>query len=76
MNTTKCSSPGRPVGHFYAGFILGFPGDTPERIAGDIRTMQQELPVDLFKNLLSKSRPSKIVPRDPEVSISNRSSIC
>ncbi|MGA8498959.1 MAG: hypothetical protein WB764_25985 [Xanthobacteraceae bacterium] len=29
----------------YAGYILGFPGDTPERIAQDIRTVQQELPV-------------------------------
>src|SRR5260370_22878136 len=30
----------------YAGYILGFPGDTPERIANDIRTVQQQLPVD------------------------------
>ncbi len=33
----------------YAGYILGFPGDTPERIAHDIRTVQQELPVDLLE---------------------------
>jgi hypothetical protein len=33
----------------YAGYILGFPGDTPERIARDIRTVQQELPVDLLE---------------------------
>jgi radical SAM superfamily enzyme YgiQ (UPF0313 family) len=33
----------------YAGYILGFPGDTPERIAQDIRTVQQELPVDLLE---------------------------
>ena len=32
----------------YAGYILGFPGDTPERIARDIRTVKQELPVDLL----------------------------
>jgi hypothetical protein len=31
----------------YAGYILGFPGDTPERIAHDICTVQQELPLDL-----------------------------
>jgi hypothetical protein len=33
----------------YAGYILGFSGDTPERIARDIRTVQQELPVDLLE---------------------------
>ena len=33
----------------YAGYILGFPGDTPERIARDIRIVQQELPVDLLE---------------------------
>ena len=33
----------------YAGYILGFPGDTAERIAHDIRTVQQELPVDLLE---------------------------
>jgi radical SAM superfamily enzyme YgiQ (UPF0313 family) len=33
----------------YAGYILGFPNDTPERIARDISTVQQELPVDLLE---------------------------
>src|SRR5262249_60277738 len=33
----------------YAGYILGFPNDTPERIARDIATVQQELPVDLLE---------------------------
>jgi hypothetical protein len=33
----------------YAGYILGFPGDTPERIERDIRTVQHELPVDLLE---------------------------
>jgi radical SAM superfamily enzyme YgiQ (UPF0313 family) len=33
----------------YAGYILGFPSDTPERIARDIRTVQRELPVDLLE---------------------------
>src|SRR5271165_2945589 len=33
----------------YAGYILGFPGDTPERISHDIRTVQQELPVYLLE---------------------------
>jgi radical SAM superfamily enzyme YgiQ (UPF0313 family) len=33
----------------YAGYILGFPGDTPQRIADDIRAVQRELPVDLLE---------------------------
>ena len=33
----------------YAGYILGFPADMPERIARDIKTVQQELPVDLLE---------------------------
>jgi radical SAM superfamily enzyme YgiQ (UPF0313 family) len=33
----------------YAGYILGFPGDTPDSIARDIRIVQQELPVDLLE---------------------------
>jgi hypothetical protein len=33
----------------YAGYILGFPGDTPEQIARDIRTVQRELPIDLLE---------------------------
>src|SRR5437588_4451993 len=33
----------------YAGYILGFPNDTPERVARDIATVQQELPVDLLE---------------------------
>jgi hypothetical protein len=33
----------------YAGYILGFPADTPESIKRDIRTIQQELPVDILE---------------------------
>jgi tRNA A37 methylthiotransferase MiaB len=32
-----------------AGYILGFPTDTPESILRDIRTIQRELPVDLLE---------------------------
>jgi radical SAM superfamily enzyme YgiQ (UPF0313 family) len=32
-----------------AGYILGFPGDTPESIERDIRTIQRELPVDVLE---------------------------
>ncbi len=33
----------------YAGYILGFPDDTPESIARDIETIKRELPVDLLE---------------------------
>jgi radical SAM superfamily enzyme YgiQ (UPF0313 family) len=32
-----------------AGYIIGFPGDTPASIRADIRTIQRELPVDLLE---------------------------
>ncbi|MEP6636521.1 MAG: radical SAM protein [Acidobacteriota bacterium] len=33
----------------YCGYILGFPGDTPESIIHDIKVIQKELPVDLLE---------------------------
>lgn len=33
----------------YAGYILGFPADTPESIARDIATIQRELPIDILE---------------------------
>ena len=33
----------------YAGYILGFPNDTPETIARDIATIQRELPIDILE---------------------------
>jgi radical SAM superfamily enzyme YgiQ (UPF0313 family) len=33
----------------YAGYILGFPTDTPESIARDIDIIKQELPVDILE---------------------------
>ncbi len=33
----------------YAGYILGFPTDTPESILMDIKTIQEELPIDLLE---------------------------
>ena len=33
----------------YAGYILGFPSDTPETIARDIGIIQRELPVDILE---------------------------
>src|SRR6202022_1163987 len=38
----------------FAGYILGFPGDTPESIRRDIGIMQRELPIDLLElNILT-----------------------
>jgi hypothetical protein len=33
----------------YAGYIIGFPADTPERLVRDIKTVQDELSVDLLE---------------------------
>jgi hypothetical protein len=33
----------------YAGYILGFPTDTPESIARDIEIIKQELPIDILE---------------------------
>jgi len=33
----------------YCGYIIGFPGDTPETIMRDIRIIQKELPIDLME---------------------------
>ena len=40
----------KKVGCFtYAGYILGFPSDTPESIVRDIKIIQRELPLDLLE---------------------------
>jgi radical SAM superfamily enzyme YgiQ (UPF0313 family) len=33
----------------HAGYILGFPADTPESIRRDIKLMQEELPIDILE---------------------------
>ncbi len=33
----------------YAGYILGFPTDTPESILRDIKTIQAEIPIDILE---------------------------
>jgi hypothetical protein len=40
-----------------AGYILGFPADTPESIERDIRTIQRELPVDVLEFFLLTPLP-------------------
>ncbi|HEX2828644.1 MAG TPA: radical SAM protein [Burkholderiales bacterium] len=41
----------------YAGYILGFPGDTPKSIERDIRIIQKELPIDLLEFFLLTPLP-------------------
>ncbi len=33
----------------FAGYIVGFPGDTPQSVLRDIETIQRELPIDLLE---------------------------
>ena len=33
----------------FAGYIIGFPGDTPETVARDVEIIQRELPVDILE---------------------------
>ena len=60
----------------FAGYILGFPGDTPESIARDIDIIKKELPVDILEFFyltpLPGSEDHKIlhmkgVPMDPDM---------
>ncbi len=41
----------------YAGYILGLPGDTPESIEQDIRTIQRELPIDILEFMILTPLP-------------------
>ena len=41
----------------YAGYIIGFPGDTPATIERDIRIIQKELPIDLLEFFLLTPLP-------------------
>jgi hypothetical protein len=41
----------------HAGYILGFPADTPETIRRDIRTLQRELPVDIIEFFIMTPLP-------------------
>ncbi len=60
----------------FAGYILGFPGDTPESIARDIEIIKKELPVDILEFFyltpLPGSEDHKIlhmkgIPMDPDM---------
>ena len=41
----------------HAGYILGFPADTPESIAQDIRVLQNELPIDILEFFIMTPLP-------------------
>ena len=60
----------------YAGYILGFPTDTPETIARDIDIIKKELPVDILEFFCLTPLPgsedhkklhSRGVPMDPDM---------
>ena len=48
----------------YAGYILGFPADTPESIERDIRLIQRELPVDILEFFILTPLPGSADHRD------------
>lgn len=44
----------------WAGYIIGFPGDTRESVLRDIETIKRELPIDLLEFLLLTPLPGSI----------------
>jgi len=48
----------------HAGYILGFPADTPESIERDIRTIQEELPIDILEFFVLTPLPGSADHRD------------
>ena len=48
----------------YCGYILGFPGDTPETIERDIKILMRELPVDLLEFFILTPLPGSADHRD------------
>lgn len=47
-----------------AGYIIGFPADTPESVERDIRTIQRELPVDVLEFFMMTPLPGSVDHRD------------
>jgi hypothetical protein len=48
----------------HAGYILGFPADTPESIKRDIKLMQEELPIDILEFFVMTPLPGSADHRD------------
>lgn len=47
-----------------AGYIIGFPADTPESVERDIRTIQRELPVDILEFFMMTPLPGSVDHRE------------
>ncbi len=69
----------------YAGYILGFPGDTPETIVRDIKIIQRELPLDLLEFFCLTPLPGSEdhkrlllsgVPMDPDMNKYDLEHVC
>ncbi len=52
----------------FAGYILGFPHDTPESIASDIAVIQRELPIDILEFFILTPLPGS---KDHQVLFNN-----
>jgi hypothetical protein len=69
----------------YAGYILGFPTDTPESIARDIELIKKELPIDILEFFYLTPLPGsedhktlyvKGVPMDPDMNNYDVEHVC
>src|SRR5262249_44613054 len=69
----------------YAGYILGFPTDTPETIARDIEIIKKELPIDIMEFLCLTPLPgsedhktlhAQGVPMDPDMNNYDLEHVC
>ena len=69
----------------YAGYILGFPNDTPERIAHDIEVIKKELPIDILEFFCLTPLPGsedhknldpRGIPMDPDMNIYDLEHVC
>jgi radical SAM superfamily enzyme YgiQ (UPF0313 family) len=69
----------------YAGYILGFPTDTPESIARDIEIIKKELPIDILEFFCLTPLPGsedhktlllKGAPLDPDMNIYDLEHVC
>ena len=69
----------------YAGYILGFPADTPEKIEHDIEVIKRELPIDILEFFCLTPLPGsedhknltlKGIPMDPDMNIYDLEHVC
>ena len=69
----------------YAGYILGFPNDTPEKIAHDIEVIKKELPIDILEFFCLTPLPGSAdhkdlhlrgVAMDPDMNIYDLEHVC